>query len=76
MGDGATRVLEAKLDILIDDFQRFKKGQELVNKELSDDFSEEKTDMAKILTTLRWHSTIGAGMATVIGYMFINTMGV
>ena len=74
MGEDSIRVIETKLDILINDFQRFKQGQENVNKELSNHSSDESAVQAKILTTLRWHSTIGAGMIAAIGYMYVNLL--
>ena len=76
MSEQETRVISTKLDILIGDFQRFKRGQEIVNKELSNHSATENVVQAKILTTLRWHSLIGGSMITVIGYMFIQGIGV
>lgn len=73
MSGTEVKVLETKLDILIKDFQRFREGQDKVNKELGDHSSEENAVQSKILTTLRWHSIIGTGMATAIGYLFINS---
>lgn len=59
-------VLEAKLDILIEDFQRFRNMQETINKELTRHSSDETAVQAKILTTLKWHTVIGGFMATAI----------
>lgn len=60
------RVLETKLDILISDFQRFKNEQHEVNKEMAMHANKENSGMARIITTLKWHTVIGTSMATAI----------
>ena len=74
MLDREVIVLETKLDILIEDFQRFKTEQASVNKEMTKHASEENVVQSKILTTLKWHSTIGAGVIGATAYMFIHGM--
>jgi len=66
MDEKTEGILETKLDILIQDFQRFRKDQILVNKETKQHASEENEVQAKILTTLNWHTVIGSFMILVI----------
>lgn len=72
MGKKEVRVMETKLDILIMDFQRFRETQARVNEVLKDHSSEENAVQAKILTTLRWHSIIGAGLVSAMGYLYLH----
>lgn len=66
------RVIETKLDILIKDFQRFRDAQGIVNDALKEHSSEENSVQSKILTTLRWHSIIGAGVVSALGYLYLH----
>lgn len=66
------RVIETKLDILIKDFQRFRDAQGKVNEALKEHSSEENSVQSKILTTLRWHSIIGAGVVSALGYLYLH----
>ena len=67
MGD-KEGVLEAKLDILIEDFQRFRQEQATINRELSSHSAEENKVQAGIATTQRWHKVIGTFMMGVMAY--------
>jgi hypothetical protein len=64
------------MDILIKDFQRFRKSQELVNKEITLHSTEEDKVQARILTTLRWHSVIGGGIVVSMGTLWAKVLGV
>jgi len=68
-------VIETKLEILISDFQSFRKEQRTVNKELTAHGSDETEVQAKILTTLKWHTVIGSFMMGTIMYLLYNTLG-
>jgi len=61
-------VLEAKLDILISDFQRFRDEQANINKELSTHSAEENKVQASISATQKWHTVIGTFMMSVLAY--------
>ena len=65
-------ILEVKMDILIDDFKRFRNDQADVNKELSRHSRDETEVQAKILTTLKWHTVIGSAMALAIGSAWLK----
>lgn len=75
MSETGVKVLETKLDILIEDFQRFRTGQEKVNHALDVHLTDDSEIQAKLLTTLKWHSVIGTSMASAIGYIFISQLG-
>ena len=56
----STEVIATKLDILIGDFQTFKKEQTMRNKEM-EKFITNQTSITSILTnTAYWHSVIGS----------------
>ena len=67
-------ILEVKLNILIDDFKRFRDEQAQANKDLSRHSRDETEVQAKILTTLKWHTVIGSAMATAIGATWIKIL--
>ncbi len=74
MDDRAQAVIETKLDILIEDFKRFRSDQSGVNKELSRHSMDETEVQAKILTTLKWHTLVGSAMATAIGATWVKIL--
>ena len=65
---GKEDVLEAKLDILIKDFQRFRHDQEEVNKELSRHSQDETNVQAAIKSTQEWHTIVGGFILSVLAY--------
>lgn len=65
---GKEEVLEAKLDILIEDFQRFRDDQEKMNKEIQNHSSEENAVQAAIKSTQEWHTLIGGFILSVLAY--------
>ena len=68
-------IIETKLEILITDFQGFRKEQRTVNKEITKHGSDETEVQAQILTTLKWHTVIGSFMMGTIMYLLYNTVG-
>lgn len=76
MGDNDRElgVIETKLDILITDFQRFRKEQLSVNKETKEHSSKEDEVQAEILTTLKWHTAIGSFMMATIMYILYRLL--
>ena len=68
------KLWNVKLDILIQDFQRFRKEQMIENKERSTHSTDEDKVQARILTTLKWHTAIGSAMASAIGAMAWKVM--
>ena len=68
-------VWNLKLDILIADFQRFRKEQMTVNKERSRHSTDEDKVQTRILTTLKWHTVIGSAMASAIGAIAWKVIG-
>lgn len=75
MEDKEAAVLDTKLEILIGDFQDFRREQRKVNKELTTHGSSETEVQAKILTTLKWHTVIGSFMMGIIMYLLYNQVG-
>ena len=77
MGDSDRElgIIETKLDILIVDFQRFRKEQLLVNKETKEHAGDEDEVQAKILTTLKWHTVIGAVYGATIALIVLGRVG-
>jgi hypothetical protein len=61
-------VLAAKLDILIADFQEFKKDQKETNRELRLHSVAEDKVQATIASTVKWHTIIGTFMMGIIAY--------
>ena len=72
MGEREEGIIETKLDILIQDFQRSREEQLKVNKENKDHASKEDAVQSRILTTLRWHTAIGSFMILVIGLIVMD----
>ena len=75
MGERENAIVETKLNILIEDFQRFRKEQGEVNKNMATHSEEENGVQAKILTTLRWHTVIGTFMMSIIVYLVVQGYG-
>ena len=70
MGD-KEEVLATKLDILIADFQEFKRDQKETNRDLRKHAVEEDKVQAGIATTVKWHTIIGSFMMSVLAYHII-----
>lgn len=64
-------MLEVKLDILIDDFQRYRTEQMKVNKELSLHASNETAVQASILSTQHWHTVIGGAVIAAFLWFYV-----
>ena len=69
MDDKDVAIIETKLDILIEDFQSFKRAQLIYNEERRTHGAEEDVVQAKILTTQKWHTTIGGFMMIAIVWL-------
>jgi uncharacterized membrane protein len=74
MSEKEIAVIETKLDILIKDFQRFREKQDSINEGIVRHSSEESEVQAKILTTQKWHSTIGGFMMMAIVWLVTKEM--
>lgn len=72
MGEREEAILQTKLDILIEDFQKYKEEQREVNKMLTKHSGDESQVQARILTTLKWHTVIGSFMMATIMYLLYN----
>ena len=77
MGDNDRElgIIETKLNILITDFQRFREEQLDVNKDTKEHSSKEDEVQAKILTTLRWHTVIGAVYGAALALIVLGRVG-
>ena len=69
MGEKEQAIIETKLDILITDFQRFREKQDSINDGIVRHSSSETEVQAKILTTQKWHTTIGGFMMMAIVWL-------
>ena len=69
MGEKEQAIIETKLDILINDFQQFKRAQMNYNEERRTHGEDENIVQAKILTTQKWHTTIGGFMMAAIVWL-------
>ncbi len=69
MGEKEVAVIETKVDILITDFQRFREKQDAINDGIVRHSSNETEVQAKILTTQKWHTTIGGFMMMAIVWL-------
>ena len=72
MGEREEAIIQTRLGILIDDFQRFRDEQRIVNDKLTTHSGDESQVQAKILTTLKWHTAIGSFMMGTIMYLLYN----
>jgi hypothetical protein len=74
MTEHSVEVIETKLDILIDDFQRFRDQDRNKIKELYKEVHKCNLSIAEMNTTLSWHKVIGASIISfvtvAIGYQF------
>lgn len=74
MSDRSVEVIETKLDILIDDFQRFRDQDRAKIKQLYGEVHKCNLNIAEMKTTLLWHKVIGASiisfLTVAIGYQF------
>ena len=74
MSEITKEVLETKLDILIEDFQRFRTQDREKIKELYTETHLCREEIASMRETLRWHKIIATsiiGFATMVfGYFF------
>lgn len=69
--------IAVKLDVLIEDFQRFRQEQMQHNKASINNTTEESKLQAKILTTQNWHTVIGSFMMGIIMYLlYLHAKGV
>ena len=66
MSGHSSEVIETKLDILIDDFQRFRIQDREKIKQLYDEVHICNVEIAEIQTSLSWYKRIGA---IIIGIM-------
>lgn len=69
------RIVETKLDILIQDFQRHRESQDIFNRDMNTRTVGDASVQQKILTTLKWHSVIGAGIIASLGALWLKFMG-
>ena len=73
---GREDVIATKLDILIEDFQEFKKEQKIHNLARMLHATDEDVVQAKILTTQKWHTVIGSFMIGVLMYLIYSHVNV
>lgn len=66
MSDHSVEVIETKLDILIDDFQRFREQDREKIKQLYTEVHKCNLNIAEMKTTLSWHKAIGASIISFI----------
>lgn len=68
--------LSTKLDILIDDFQEFKKGHRRKLDIINKDSTDEVRRQIGLVNEVRWHSFVGAivmtGLLSFGGYIYIK----
>ena len=69
MSEKDEAIIATKLDILIMDFQRFRKEQNEHNEARRLHSENEDKVQASILTTQKWHTRIGSAMASAILYI-------
>ena len=75
MSEHSVDVIKAKLDILIEDFQRFRTQDREKIKELYTEIHECKTEITVVKNTLEWHriivGTAIVGVTSLLGYIIL-----
>ena len=76
MGDTEDAIVATKLDILIEDFKRFRDDQHAHNESRRIHAESEDKVQASILTTQKWHTVIGTFMMGILGWLLLGRIGV